>query len=128
MSRGGVIGIIQTVTGVSFKKSEQHWYYFRKAKLFPELKNHGALRTAQATTTKRSSVTIEKLLQRHGTVDHALEEMDLRNSWHIYCEGIKESNKIDSFWGNVDKTNMFAAEGELCCYRVLYLPQLSILS
>ena len=89
MSRGEVIGLIQTITGASFKKSEQHWYYFRKAKLLPKLKNHGDLRTAQATTTKRSGVTTEKLLRLHGTVDDALEEMDRQNYWHSDWEGIK---------------------------------------
>ena len=34
--------------------------------------------------------------------------------WHSDWEGIKESNKIDSFWGDMDETNMLAAEGKLC--------------
>ena len=128
MSRGGVIGLIQKITGASFKKSKQYLYYLRKAKLWPKLNNHGALQTAQATTTKRSGVTTEKLLRWHGTVDDDLEYMDRRNSWHSDWEGIQESNNIDSFWGDMDETNMLAAEGRLCCYRVLYLPQLSIIS
>ena len=127
MSRGEVIGLIQTITSESFKKAKHHWYYFRKAKLFPKLKNHGALRTAQATTTNRSGVTTDKLLRWHGTVDDALEEMDRQNSWHSDWEGIKKSNKIDSFWGNMDETNISEAEGKLCCYRVLYLPQILII-
>ena len=127
MSRGEIIGIIQTITGASFKKAEQHWYYFRKAKLFPKLNNNGAFQTAQATTTNRSDVTTEKVLLWHGTVEDALEEMDRQNSWHSDWEGIKESNKIDSFWGNMDKKNMSAAEGKLYRYRVLYIPQLSII-
>ena len=65
--------------------------------LFPKLKNHGALRTAQATTTNRSDVTTEKVLLWHGTVDVALEEMDRRYSWHSDLEWIKESNNIDIF-------------------------------
>ena len=48
---GEVIELIQTITGASFKKYEQHWHYLRKAKLYTKLKNHGTLRTAQATTT-----------------------------------------------------------------------------
>ena len=128
MSRGEVIGLIQKITGASFKKSEQNCYYLRKAKLFPKIKNHGALQTSQATTTKRISVTKNKLLSWHGTVDDALEEIDFRNSWHSDWEGIRESNKIDSFWGNMYETNMSAAEGKLCSYCVLYLPQISIIS
>ena len=128
MYRGEVIGLIQISTGASLTKAEHNWYYFRKAKLLPKLNNNGALQTAQATTTKRSVVTTERLLRWHGTVYDALEEMDFRNSWHSDWEGIKESNKIDSFWGNMDETNMSAAEGKLCCYRIPYLPQLLIIS
>ena len=73
-------------------------------------------------------MTTEKLLRRHGTVYDALEEINRQNSWHSDWEGIKESNKIDSFGGNMDETNILEAEGKLCRYRVLYLPQLSIIS
>ena len=93
-----------------------------------KLNNHGALRTAQATTTKQSGVTREKLLRWHETVDDALDEMDRQNYCHSDWEGIKESNKNDSFWGNMNETNMSAAEGKLSRYCVLYLPQLSIIS
>ena len=54
--------------------------------------------------------------------------MDCLNSPHSDWEGIKQSNKIDSFWGNMDETNISAAEGKLCRYRVLYLPQILIIS
>ena len=113
MSRGEVIAVIQRLTGASFITAENHWYYCRNAKLFPKLKGHGALRTAQATTTKRSGVTTEKLLRWHATVDEALNELDSRNSWHDDWEGIKKSDKIDSFWGNMDETCMSAADGKL---------------
>ena len=73
-------------------------------------------------------MTTEKLLRWHGTVDDALEEMDRRNYWHSDWEGIKESNKIDSFGGNMDVTNMSVAEGKLCRYRVLNLPHILIIS
>ena len=73
-------------------------------------------------------MTTENILRYHGTVDDSLEDMDRRNSWHSDWEGIKESNNIDSFWGNMDEKNMSAAEGKLCRYRVLYLPQISIIS
>ena len=36
MSRMKVIGIIQKMTKASFEKVEQHWYYFRRTKTFPE--------------------------------------------------------------------------------------------
>ena len=77
MSRMEVIGIIQKMTKASFEKAEQHWYYCRREKKLPELKNHGALRTAQTTNTKRSGVTTDKLLHGHGTVDETLNELYL---------------------------------------------------
>ena len=63
------IGVIQNMTKAYFEKAYQHWYYFRMGGGLPELKNHGALRTAQTTTTKRSGVTTEKLIRWHWTVD-----------------------------------------------------------
>ena len=108
-----VFGLIQKLTNCSHSQAKQHWYYCQRKKLLPELKNHDALRTAQATTTKRSGVTTEKLLRWYGTVESALNEMDRLNRWHADWEDIKSSGKIDSFWGNMDETNMSAAEGEL---------------
>ena len=107
-----VIGIIQKMTRDSFEKSDQHWYYCGRAKKFPELKNNGALRTAQTTITNRSGVTTDKLLRWHGTVDDTLDEMDLCNSWHEDWEGIKNSKKIDIFWGNMDERRMSADDGK----------------
>ena len=57
-----VIGVIQKFTKAYFEKADQHWYYCRRGKKFPELNNRGALQTAQTTTTNRSGVTTEKLL------------------------------------------------------------------
>ena len=73
-------------------------------------------------------MTKEKILRWHGTVDDALEEIYRLNYWHGDWLGIKESNKIDSFGGDMDKANMSAAEGKLCRYCVLYLPQILIIS
>ena len=50
MSRIEVIGIIQKMTKAYFEKVEQHWYYCRREKKLPELKNYSDLRTAQTTT------------------------------------------------------------------------------
>ena len=66
-------------------------------------------------------MTTKKLLRWHVTLDDALEDMDSQNSWHSDWEGIKESNNMDSFLGNMDETNMLAAEGKLWRYRVLYI-------
>ena len=112
MTRREVICVIQQLTGATFEKAEQHWYYCRRSELFPELKDHGALRSAQGTTTKRSGVTTEKLLCWHGTVDETLRELDRRNSWHPDWDGIRTSSKRDSFWGNMDETCMSAADGK----------------
>ena len=82
MSRGEVIGLIKKMTGATFEKAEQHWYYCRRARLLPELKNHGFLQIAQATTMKRNGVTTKKLMRWYGTVDETLNELDCLNSWH----------------------------------------------
>ena len=55
----------------------------------------------------------KKLLRWHATVDEALNELDSGNSWHDDWEGIKNSDKIDSFLGNMDKTCMSADDGKL---------------
>ena len=128
MSMGEVIKLIQKMIGASFIKYEEHLYYFWREKLVPQIKNHCDLQAAQATTIKRSGVTTENLLHWHGTLEDALEEMDRQNSWLSDWEGIKISNNIDSFWGNVDKRNMSAAEGKLCCYCVICSPKLLNLS
>ena len=97
----GVIGVIQKMTKASFEKAQQHWYYCRRAKKLPELKNHGALQTSQTTDIKRSGITTKKLLLWNGTADETLNELDLQNYWHKDWEGIKKSKKIDSFGGYV---------------------------
>ena len=78
-----------------------------------ELKNHGDLQTAQVTTTKRSGAAKEKIFCWHGTIEEAFHELDCINSWHANWEGIKNFNKIDIFGGNMDETNISAAEGLL---------------
>ena len=79
----------------------------------PELKNNGALRTAQKTTNNRISVTTDKLLCLHGTVDETLNELELCNYWYGDWEGIKNSKKIDSFGVNVDETSISSAYAKL---------------
>ena len=107
-----VIGVIQKMTKASFKKAKQHWYYCRRAKKFPELNNHSTLQTSRTTTNKGVGVTTNKLLRCHGTVDYTLNELDFLNSWHEYWEGIKNSNKIGIFGGNMDETSVSAADGK----------------
>ena len=101
------------MSGVKFVKAKNYWCYIWREKLFPELNNHGVLRLSQATTTNRSGVTTEKLLCWHGTIEVTLNELDRHNSWHPDWEDIKSSDKIDSFWGNVDETSMSVADGTL---------------
>ena len=94
------------MSGADFVKVKKYWYYLWRAKLLPELKNHGVLRWAQATTTNKSGVKTEKLLRCHGTIELTLNELDRRNYWHPDWEDIKSSEKIDIFWGNMDETGM----------------------
>ena len=90
--------------------------------MFPELKNYGALQTAQATTKNNIDLTMEKILRWHGKTEEALHELDFINYWHADWEGIKNSNNIDSFWENMDKENMSAAEGLLLpCVMLSYI-------
>ena len=77
------------------------------------MKNHGSLRTAQATAKKRSGVTAEKLLYWHRMVEETPNELGRLSSWHDEWEGIIHSKKIDSFLGNMDETNISAANGIL---------------
>ena len=100
------------MTKASFEKEDQHWYYCRRGKNIPQLNNHGALRTAQTTTTNSSGVTTDKLLSWYGTVDETLNELDLCNYWHEDWEGIKNSKNIDSFWGNMYETRISPDDGK----------------
>ena len=111
MTRMEVLGVIQMLTGATFDQVEQHWYHCRRKKLFPELKCHGVLRTAQATTTKRTGVTTEKLQRWDATIEATLRELDRLNGHHKDWKSIREGPLIDHFWGNMDETNMMASEG-----------------
>ena len=56
----------------------------------------------------------------YGTIEGALKEFDQLNSWHDDdWEGIERSNKFDSFWGDMDNTNMFAAYGKFSFFPYL---------
>ena len=61
---------------------------------------------------QEGGVTTEKLLRWNWTIDETLNDLDLRNSWHEYWEGIKNSKNIDSFWGNIYETSMYASHGK----------------
>jgi len=53
MSRMEVIGLIQTLTRADFGTAENHWYYCRRKKRFPELKNNGQRRRNWRRQQKR---------------------------------------------------------------------------
>ena len=96
----------------------------------PQVKNNGKVRKAQATTTKSSGVTTEKMLRWHGICDEALAELDRRNSGHKDWEEIKSSNNIDSFWGNTDESCFMASDGtwSIVSYLIIKLYFLMLLS
>ena len=60
-----------------------------------------------------SGATTEKIMRWYSICDEALAELDRRNSWHKDWEEIKNSNKIDYFWGNIDKSCFMASDGKL---------------
>ena len=51
----------------------------------------------------------------HYTIDEALLELDHYNCWHADWDDIQNSEKIDSFWGDIDETSMSAGDGEFFC-------------
>ena len=110
MSRNEVIDLTQKMSGANFVKSKNHWHYLWREKLLPELNNRVVLRLVQATTTNRSGLITEKLLRWNGTIELTLNELDHCNYWHPDWEDMKLSNRIDSFWGNMDETSMSAAD------------------
>ncbi len=53
MSRKEVIQLMKLLTSASTKQCDNHLDYLIRTKKMPELKNHGRVQRAQATTTKR---------------------------------------------------------------------------
>ena len=69
MSRKEMINFISEIEGVSLKTSENHYDYLIRSKQLPELKGHGRVVSAQATTTNRTAITTQKLLRTHNTME-----------------------------------------------------------
>ena len=65
MPRKELIGIIAELAGVNKKMAENHLDYLIRSKHLPNLKKNGCVVHAQATTTNRTAVTMEKLLRTH---------------------------------------------------------------
>ena len=89
MSRGGVIGPIQKLLVHHFKNPNSTGTISGKQSCFQSSIKMAPSKLPRPKKTKRISVKTRKLLRWHGTVDGALEEMDLQNSWYIDWEGIK---------------------------------------
>jgi len=90
MSRDEVINLIMEMKQTSNKrKCENHYDYLIRSKKMPELKRFGRVTTAQATTIKRSQITVEQQLRWHTTVESALNELDRVNQPAI--EGLRRS-------------------------------------
>ena len=73
---GVVIGLIQTITGTSFKKAEQHRYYFRKCKSVAEAQESRHL--PKLPRPQQPSGAVQQQRSYYvgcGTVYDALEDM-----------------------------------------------------
>jgi hypothetical protein len=62
MSRKEVIQLMKLLTSATTKQCDNHFDYLVRIKKMPELKNHGRVQRAQATTTKRSCIQMEQQL------------------------------------------------------------------
>ena len=67
-------------------------------------------KVAQATTTKRSAITVEQQFRRHMTYDSSLDELMKRNTGLCRLTGLKFDELIHHFLVGADETCMMACE------------------
>jgi hypothetical protein len=74
----------------------------------PELKNHGRVQRAQATTTKCSCIQMEQQLRRHNEIESAWEDHQTIN------QPSEEFKKLQPFFQiNLDETGVLGSTGVL---------------
>jgi hypothetical protein len=67
-------------------------------------------KVAQATTTKRSAITVEQQFRWHATYDSCLDELKKRNTGLCQLTGLKFDELIHHFIVGADETCMMACE------------------
>ncbi len=108
MPRKEVIQFIVKLTGGSNKQCENHFDWMIRNKKLPELKSHGRVQTAQATTTKRACIRVEQQLRWHNTIESV---------WEDHCLFNQPTNEFrvlqPHFQLNLDETCVMASIGSL---------------
>jgi hypothetical protein len=109
MTRKELVQLMLQVTGSSsMEQCYNHYGYLVRKKLLPELKNHGRVRIAQATTTKRACLRTEQQLRWHNLVTTIWEEHRRVN------QPSQEFLRLqDHFMINLDESNIQGSNGVL---------------
>lgn len=107
VERREAIQYIMEISGCGSRKTaENHLDYLIRSKRFPNLKRDGRVMKAQATTTKRSQITIAQQFRWHCLIDEVWADQAQRNQPCEDFEKLKEH-----FMGNLDETGVAASEG-----------------
>lgn len=107
MGRDEVVSLIMELKQTTNRKQcQNHYDYLIRKKVFTDLKRFGRVTKAQATTTKRSQITVEQQFRWHTTVDAVLKELERLNQPSIEFEPLKAH-----FWGNLDESCLHVDEG-----------------
>ena len=107
MTRLEIINFIKELTGVNDQnKAENCWDYLVKKGKMKYIKSGGRVKNAQATTKKRTAITVEQQLRWHSTIDYGIEELVRPNE-------PRDEFKIlmDHFIGNMDESCLIFSDG-----------------
>jgi len=105
--------VIQLITEISQTfdevKAKNHFDYLIREGRLTILKRGGRVMTAQATTTKRSAITMEQQWRWHSTFDWCFNEVSRLNTFD--GTGVDFQDVCDHFVGNIDES-CFMANGD----------------
>ena len=77
MTRLEIVNLIKELTGMNCqKKAENCWDHLVKKRQRKSLKSGGRVKKAQATTTKRTAITVEQQHRWHSTINSGIEELE----------------------------------------------------
>jgi len=110
MSRNEAITLVMELAQINDRTAaENHFDYLVRKKQLIGVKNFGRTVKAQATTTKRTQITIDQQLRWHTCIEEALEFQKRVNLPAEEYEKVK-----DHFLGNLDETCLMAnADGSV---------------